>query len=204
MGPSPDAPRTQEERVAETSQRLLNAAIELIAERGYDRTTTAAIGKRAGYSHGVVNVRFGNKDALLESILRSYERAMLPTEAEGVSGLDLVLGQLGRARERAIAEPEFFRAFCVLCFETAGPAASLRPWVADWFGRYVAETAARLRAGQSDGSVRVDVDAGVEAQWLFDAGVGMAFRWLIDPEKTHIATELAGLCDRVSDQLRPR
>jgi len=204
MDPSPDVPRRQAERVAETSRRLLKAAIELIAERGYDRTTTAAIGQRAGYSHGLVNVRFGNKDALLESILRSYEGTMLPTDTEGLRGLDLVLRQLGRAGERANDEPEFFLAFCVLCFETAGPARSLRPWVADWFGRYVAETAARLRAGQSDGSVRTDVDADEEANWMFDAGVGVAFRWLIDPEKTNIATELGRLRDRVYDQLRAR
>lgn len=129
---------------------------------------------------------------------------MLPTDIEGLRGLDLVLDQLGRAAERANAEPEFFRAFCVLCFETAGPAGSLRPWVADWFDRYVAATAARLRAGQSDGSVRVDVDADEEAQWMFDGGVGMAFRWLIDPEKTDITTELRRLRDRVSDRLGPR
>lgn len=39
---------------------------------------------------------------------------------------------------------------------------------------------------------------------MFDAGVWMAFRWLIDAEKTHIATELGRLRDRVSDQFRPR
>ena len=42
--------RTQAERTALSEDRLLAAALQLISERGYERTTLQAIGERAGYS----------------------------------------------------------------------------------------------------------------------------------------------------------
>jgi AcrR family transcriptional regulator len=195
--------RSQGQRVAESSERLLTAAIELIAEQGFERTTAAAIGKRAGYSHGLVHVRFGSKEALLESILRAYEAAMLPPAPEGLSGLDQVLHQLDSANQRGQAEPAFFRAFCVLCFETVGAAAPLRSWVVDWFGRYVEQTAERLKAGQRDGSVRRDLDAFAEAQWLLDAGTGMAFRWLVNDGAVGIDVELQRLRELLIERVAP-
>ena len=56
---------TQAERVATSDRALIDAAIELIAERGYDRSTLAAIGEQAGYSRGLVTQRSGNKENLL-------------------------------------------------------------------------------------------------------------------------------------------
>ena len=174
--------RSQEERVAESSERLLSAAIELIAEQGFDRTTAAEIGKRAGYSHGMVHVRFGSKDALLESIVRAYEDAMLPAVPPELTGLEQVLHQLDSAQAHSQQEPEFFRAFCVLCFETIGPNGTLREWVSDWFERYVDHTARRLTAGQADGSVRSDIDPREEARRLLHEGIGITFLWLVDGE----------------------
>ena len=73
------ARRTQQERSAESAQRLLDAAIELIAEKGFDRTTAAEIGERAGYSRSMVRARYGSKDALLESIFGDeLDRRLLP------------------------------------------------------------------------------------------------------------------------------
>src|ERR1700758_3499185 len=60
--------RTQTERVAESSERLLLAAAELTAEKGFERTTSAEIGERAGYSRAMVRGRYGSKEALIEAL----------------------------------------------------------------------------------------------------------------------------------------
>jgi hypothetical protein len=76
--------RTQRERTAESTRRLLDAAIELIAEKGFERTTAMEIGERAGYSRSMVRARYGSKEALLESVLRNdYEPLMLAPEVNG-------------------------------------------------------------------------------------------------------------------------
>ena len=75
--------------------------------------------------------------------------------------------------------------------------------MADWFGRYTSQTAERLRAGQADGSVRRDVDAFAEARWLVDAGIGMAFRWLVGGGIVKIDREFADLKARLVEHLAP-
>src|SRR5262249_57141898 len=55
-------PMTQAERVAESAQRLMQAAIELIAEKGFQRTSASEIAERAGYSRTMVAARHGSKE----------------------------------------------------------------------------------------------------------------------------------------------
>lgn len=57
--------RTQQERSAETRQRLLEATIDLLIERGYARLTTADIAKRAGVSNGARVHHFPTKEELV-------------------------------------------------------------------------------------------------------------------------------------------
>jgi AcrR family transcriptional regulator len=59
---------SHEQRNADAHRRLMAAAIELIAEKGFERTTAAEIGERAGYSRNMVRDRYGSKDALLEAL----------------------------------------------------------------------------------------------------------------------------------------
>lgn len=56
-------------------QQIINAAIELIAERGYHKTTTALIAKTADVSQGLIFHYFGDKEKLYLSILESASRA---------------------------------------------------------------------------------------------------------------------------------
>ena len=80
--------RTQRERVGESSRRLAEAAIALIAEKGYAATTAQEIGLRAGYSRDMVRVRFGTKEALLDTILTAqYESRLDQPDDPSESGL---------------------------------------------------------------------------------------------------------------------
>ena len=59
----------KQERSEESTRRLLDAAVELVAEAGYAGMTLAATGDRAGYSRGLVTTRFGNKENLLRALI---------------------------------------------------------------------------------------------------------------------------------------
>jgi AcrR family transcriptional regulator len=173
--------RTQEDRSAESARRILDAAVELIAEQGYERTTTAEICRRAGFSNSMVHVRYGSKEALLESLMRSYEDAFLQPP-EGYTGVDLIERQIQLLQQQVRENPEFLRAFCVLCFETVGPTSGLRVWLTGWLGRYAEYTAQALVAGQREGTVRADIDPAQEGKFLLDVLTGLCMRWVIDPE----------------------
>ena len=96
--PSPQAsapPRS--ERAARTRQRILDAAGQRFADRGFAKTTVEEIAAEAGVSKGIVYHHFGGKEALLESLI---ER--LTSEWIEVSGLGSWLARTGDL-ERALA-----------------------------------------------------------------------------------------------------
>jgi AcrR family transcriptional regulator len=174
--------RTQQERTAESTQRLITAAIELIAEKGIARTSAAEISERAGYSRSMVQFRYGSKEALLETLLREeYETRLLLGDSDQPSGLDRVLAQIDRLHDEAVANPELMRGFFALCFESIGPVPSLNGWINDWLDRYHASTSASLASGREDGSIRSEIDPQMESEAFVASGLGYAFRWMASP-----------------------
>ena len=180
--------RTQRERSAESARRLMDAAIELIAEKGFDRTTVAEIGERAGYSRSMVRARYGSKEALLESIFGvELDRRLMPAEDEDLTGLPWVLARIDHVAGLLDDEPELMRALCVLSFEAAGPVRSLRSWYSEWLESYERQLAAHLAEGRLDGSVRPDVEPESEAAAFVLHGLGLVFRWTLDPDGYDLA-----------------
>ncbi|MFG1708833.1 TetR family transcriptional regulator [Nonomuraea sp. M3C6] len=63
---------------AETRARLLQAAVVVFAERGYDGTRVADIAQAAGVSNGALYAHFGSKAELLVAALHQHGRPMRP------------------------------------------------------------------------------------------------------------------------------
>lgn len=74
--PPPDTKR------ARTKAALINAAAELIGERGYQATSLAAVAARAGMSRGAIYGNFPDRDSLFlavaEALWRPIEPAFVP------------------------------------------------------------------------------------------------------------------------------
>jgi len=67
--------RSQAQRTAATRTRLIEATIECLIELGYSGTTTIAVCKRAGVSHGSLLYHFGTRERLLGAALdETYAR----------------------------------------------------------------------------------------------------------------------------------
>jgi AcrR family transcriptional regulator len=62
---------------AETRERLLRAAADVFAERGYDGTRVADIATAAGVSNGALYAHFASKADLLAGALRAHGRHLL-------------------------------------------------------------------------------------------------------------------------------
>ncbi|GAA4095945.1 TetR/AcrR family transcriptional regulator [Actinomadura miaoliensis] len=62
---------------AETRERLLRAAADAFAARGYDGTRVADIAAAAGVSNGALYAHFGSKAELLVAALRAHARRVL-------------------------------------------------------------------------------------------------------------------------------
>jgi len=105
-------PASARRSLAERREQLLDAAIDVMSDRGITGATTRAITERAGVPHGVFHYCFDSKAALLRALLtRESERALAPAWRldPGSDGLTeglttAVRGQLARVR----AEPKQF------------------------------------------------------------------------------------------------
>ncbi|EPD91635.1 hypothetical protein HMPREF1486_04594 [Streptomyces sp. HPH0547] len=78
---SPRSASVNEELRRRSRERLLQATVELVAERGYEATTLGAIADRAGSARGLISYYFPGKRQLFQS---SVHRLMHLTLAEAL------------------------------------------------------------------------------------------------------------------------
>jgi AcrR family transcriptional regulator len=103
---SPRRPSVNEELRRRSRERLLQATVELVAERGYDATTLADIADRAGSARGLISYYFPGKRQLLQS---AVHRLMRLTIAEHLARAPLPAGpdagreQLARAIDAVLS-----------------------------------------------------------------------------------------------------
>lgn len=63
--------RTQADVAADRKKQILQAAVEVFAERGFHRTRVSDIAKRAGVAYGLIYHYFDSKDAVLNAVFES-------------------------------------------------------------------------------------------------------------------------------------
>ncbi|MBL7490433.1 TetR/AcrR family transcriptional regulator [Frankia sp. AgB1.9] len=184
--------RTQVERRNDSEEALLDAAADLVAERGVERASLASIGERAGTSRGLATHHFGSKDALVARLARRAQnqiddsawaalRERMPN-VEDAHGLDLVRATVDGFLERFEHPHSDDRALIVMWGATFPTEASVEGMI-DADRRSLEGWAGLIETGQRDGSIRPDLDAqtvavllqglvrGVAATLLTDAGL---------------------------------
>jgi len=200
------AASTQAQRSARSDRALVEAAIDLIADRGYERTTLAAIGEAAGYSRGLVTARFGSKEGLLwevvERMLHSWgARRLRPLVGESVGADALVLTI--EAYLRAVqTSPNGVRALYALLFEAMGPSPFLRPRFEELHRHLRRDIEGWLEAGKRAGRVREDVDPKNEAALFLGTLRGVTMQWLLDPVSVDIDAVLRDYARNLERDLR--
>ncbi|MDG5483676.1 TetR/AcrR family transcriptional regulator [Mycolicibacterium gadium] len=195
--PSPIRGLTQPERVEISSRRLVEAAAELIVEKGWEATTAAEIGRRAGYSRAMVHARYGSKDAILDAFfLHDYVKQLSPDADPDATGLQEAVGHFDRVRRLFCEDQAFLRAMFVATFEGVKSTSPLRERVQRWLQRGVDKVEAGLRRGLDDGSVRDDVDINRATGDLSAAIFGAAYLWTLLGDGYDLDRELAYVRDR--------
>jgi len=88
-----------------TRARLLEAARELIREKGYARTTLQDVASRAGMTSGAIYGNFKNRDELFVSLAEAYWAPIRPKVKAGASFAD-VMQALAAATLAALPDRE--------------------------------------------------------------------------------------------------
>jgi AcrR family transcriptional regulator len=66
-----------------TKEKIFDAAVDLFAEKGYDRVSIRDIGRAVGITEAAVYRHYSSKDEILDSIFRYIEGRIYPTAPEG-------------------------------------------------------------------------------------------------------------------------
>lgn len=202
MPPTPSRPaaprRSQAERLAISGRRLLAAAAELIAEKGWEATSAAEIGRRAGYSRAMVDARFGGKDALLDTLISTEfeERLEVPVDPSA-TGLATLLAFFDHMRALHDEDPDFLQAMFIMNFDATKRAAALRPRLSAWLEALFTAWEQSLRRGVDDGSVRADVDPAEVANDMAAAVLGICYGWVMLPRRYDFPAQLDHARDQV-------
>ncbi|WP_447036048.1 TetR/AcrR family transcriptional regulator [Streptomyces sp. DSM 118878] len=94
---SPRSPSVNEELRRRSRERLLQATVELVAERGYEATTLGDIADRAGAARGLVSYYFPGKRRLLQSAVHRLMHRTLEAALERGPGTPDGRDRLARA-----------------------------------------------------------------------------------------------------------
>ena len=89
---APADPQIRRRNAGASRRAILDAAEELFAQRGYERTSLGEIGRRAGVSAALPAYFFGGKralyEAVLERLLLEREQRLEPLAARAAEELD--------------------------------------------------------------------------------------------------------------------
>jgi len=176
---------TQTERTEISDQRMFDATIKLIIERGPAATSLKDVGVLAGYSRGLASNRFGSKDRLFGFVLRRLGDLWL-TQLKSATNTDV--GQL--AVERALDQhyqfcveaPDYVRTFYTLWFESINAGSELGEIIKGIHQRRFQDVMNWiLNDVDISDSVKREADS-IAAQ--FSASViGIVYYWLANPDK---------------------
>jgi AcrR family transcriptional regulator len=183
-----------EEHKAERRARILAAARELIAERGYDGLTMRDLARASRVSVPTLYNLFGGKQALLLGELESTFAAVVAGIATARTGsvVDRALATCEAGNADLLAVPRYSREL-ILLFLTSPDTAALRRGSAEQYAGLMAEV---LRDGQAAGEIEPWIEPLVLARRMFAHYQLTMIEWArgeIDADAFRAATRF-GMC----------
>lgn len=185
---------------AETRERLLRAAADVFAQRGYDGTRVADIAAQAGVSNGALYAHFSSKAELLAGALRAHGRRLLAdafAASPGGSITDVLL-VIGRWLPR---RPSARARLIVEALVAARRGEEVAWLMRDYVGERADWIAGLVRAAQADGDLDPALSPTALAHFCLLLAMGSA---LITPDLHAVGdAEWAALLTRVITGLAP-
>lgn len=103
---------TQRQGSQEKKQKILAAASEILAQKGFAAATVSQVAARAGVSRGLLHYYFTNKEELLTQVVRSNMETVLELTAamfaKSRTAGELAARMADALRQVVLQRPEFF------------------------------------------------------------------------------------------------
>ena len=164
---------------------IVDAAMAVFAEQGFNNLSLRQIAEAVGVSHTLLRHHFGTKDTILQAVLTRREETEARWRADLFAEHGL-LEALPRIMEHNAAIPGLIQLDSLMRAEAVNPDHPAHEYVIGLARRFRAQLRADLAAEQAAGRIREDLDLdltatqlaalieGVQSEWLLDRSVDMA------------------------------
>ena len=183
-----DAPRSRGRYAKGIARRqeILDRAIEVFARRGSKKTSLRAIAQEVGVTHAALTHYFGSLEELLVAVYRESERRADKEKPEPTDLSPAMLMRISAEENRSIPGlVQLYSSLVASALEENHPAAN--EFATQRFSRLRAEMADRVRALQSTGNLRPDLEPTLVAALVISASDGLQTQWLLDASVDHEA-----------------
>jgi len=196
---SPERKRRIDEIGDESRRRILDAAEELFAERGYERTSFVEIAERSGISRGSIPWHFANKEGLVVAVVRrALERRAMESHSVENGDVTAVLEDIKQWMHQPTAS---------MLYTLMAQALSTEGEIRDRFVEFHRQSRGQLAALlKTAGTDRRGAEPEVFAAVINGALLGLHLQWTVDPSVDLDAAldTLARLIDRREPSVRRR
>ena len=164
---------------------IVDAAMAVFAEQGFNNLSLRQIAEAVGVSHTLLRHHFGTKDTILQAVLTRREETEARWRADLFAKHGL-LEALPRIMEHNAAIPGLIQLDSLMRAEAVNPDHPAHEYAVGLARRFRAQLRADLAAEQAAGRIREDLDLdltatqlaalieGVQSEWLLDRSVDMA------------------------------
>lgn len=175
----------------QSRRRILDAAEELFAERGFDRTSFVDIAKRSGISRGSIPWHFKNKDGLVMAVVeRAVERLWPESRYDYVPSLTEIFSETAQLMHDGNSSLVF-----MILVEVLNDRAVVREQYQEFLARRREGIEVLLRLRRPDGVDQEKAAARerTAAVALNGALLGIHLQALVDPDNVDMDSALVAL-----------
>ena len=207
MGATPRATAGADHRARQTRgearrERILAAAIELFATRGYRGTSITDVAERVGMTHPGLLYYFGTKERLLEEAVAARETSEQAAYL-GSLGDEASVFRLDEVARFALDAALLTRLYHVLAAENLDPGDPLHDFFVTRYDRARRFVVSVLRRDQARGDVRADIDLDQVGYEVLGMLMGLEMQWLMDPDRIDLVAVVQGYVEGLRARLAP-
>jgi AcrR family transcriptional regulator len=163
-------------------ERMLAAAVELLAVKGFRGTTIAQLAEQVGTTHSNLIYYFGSKERLLHEVVAERERQEGPGFAAALESAHPSVTALSAVANLIVQNMAFTRLYVVLGAENFDAGDPLHDFFVDRYRRARGFVEMALAKDRDNGSIRSDVDTAQLGREVVATLMGLEIQWLMDPE----------------------
>lgn len=182
-------PRGPYRKTAETQQRILDAAVRVFAEAGFEKGSLRAVAREAGLSQAGLLHHYPTKVALLSAVVQRRDDAALvqiETTQPGVHRLQALL-DFARLSADSLDEVSLF---AVLSAEASRESHPAHEYIKRRYEWTIDVAATTFQEVADQGQLEPDVSPRKASSMFMALWDGLQLQWLIDPSTVDVAGDL--------------